>query len=697
MRRFVGLFVCLGIVGFIVLVPIIFEAISSIGDYARITAVSYKATVMDEAFPGYLRTGGRINVVEQVTFDIHASSQSNPFRELWRELPEDPNYDGVAVKYDVVGVREVLPNGTRVPLDKAPKLYWDSDFYSSDYPSMANKWWHSPGPYNAWDRWECVLIYVNIYRATVTYEIEYEMYNASLRYGDCSSLYISMYSGDTIRNLKSFEAQILFPDTLMPDDGNYYAWTYGTNSHSFPFEKSTTLNPGFTTFHIELDKSQLKFKPYNQYIEFALVSHGVDAYKFTYYASINDYYNVPVLAGILTEQKEYEALPETWRNIKVTTFLVCCAIAIGVLLFIFLVDRRLKKKHKFCRSQQHIDLYREIPSDMDTNFAGALAFSKHKLSCNVPGGYAAAMMSLVNKGYIEVDRINATRGWLPENIKIMLKHGPVPTQAQMNFCQQTGKKLNHPTMPNRKPLTQIEDQYYQLIFRHASANRGEIALSLFQIQIEQDYDYTHSFVKNTKGAVKSMGVSQGYFQKAEYKELKVWAQAPIWLLIVFAVLVLCINIMSYMTRLDFAFGAFFILGASLIIGSIMLAIFSKKYVLLTQFGEDEYAKWRGLYKFLKSETLMKERNLLDIHVWECYLIYATAFGISEKVIKALAVRFPDALNSTSPVLRNRYFYSRGFYYSSSRSFRRSSRSASFASRSGGYSAGRGGGGGGGGH
>ena len=114
----------------------------------------------------------------------------------------------------------------------------------------------------------------------------------------------------------------------------------------------------------------------------------------------------------------------------------------------------------------------------------------------------------------------------------------------------------------------------------------------------------------------------------------------------------------------------------------------------------EYVKWRGLYNFLNSDTLMNERSVPDLVLWEQYLVYATAFGISEKVIKALETNVPEFVDR-SPVLSNPYYRSRNFY-TTSRSFRASARSTSTFVRSGGYGGGyggggRGGGGGGGGH
>jgi len=693
MRRFIGLFIIVGIILCIILVPRLIDWTKGINDYVHITAVNYDATIIDEAsadiplpnIPYYQnnQTGGRIRVKEQVTFDIHAASQSNPMRELWRELPED-NVDGAKVRYKVIGVKQISVDGqpSEMVLPNSGRLYWDSDFYSSDYSSsLANKWFHSPGPYNEWDLWECVLIYVDVYRSTIVYEIEYEMYNASLRYGDCSEYYVSMYSGDSIKHLNSFKGQIHFPNDKMPKGGCYNAYTYGTNAHAFPFEKSTTKKAGHTTFHFELNKSKLKFKPYNRYIEFALISHGEDKHIFTQYASQNDYYYEPMLAKINKAQADYEALPVKYRNIKLIVLTVLVAITALVLFIIIRKDKKLREKHKFFSPTMQTDLYREIPSGLDTNFAGALVFSKHKMSDDVKGGYAAAMLSLVRKSYIDVDRINGTKDWQPANIKIIIKHD-VPDY-------------------NKKKLTQTEEQYYHLILRHAKgSSKDEISLASFQQKVSEDYDNTYSFVRKTKGAVRSMGVQQGYFQKADYKGLKKIALGwTIALMIIGVIIMIAGNLISYQTRLDLAFGGFFIFGAAFIVGAILLKIFSKRYVFLTQFGEDEYVKWRGLYNFLNSETLLKEKTVLDVSIWEDYLIYATAFGISEKVIKALNVRFPNA--NISPVLRNPYFRTRVFYFHSTRSFRSATRTASWGSRSGGWGGygggGRGGGGGGGGH
>ncbi|MGL6202535.1 MAG: DUF2207 family protein [Lachnospiraceae bacterium] len=678
-QRYIALLIIIGIIAFIFLPKWFNESNWSPFDYARITAVDYTAEVVDEP-----DSDGKVIITERLTFDIHAASQENLFWELWRDLPEE-YIDGVKVDYKVNSVKQIMEDGAEVTYQESPKLYWDDYDYINTAGGLGpEKWYYSEGPYSEDLRqYECVLFYVDgLYREEVVFEIEYEMYNAALRYNDASELYLTPYSEDTINFLKSFKGQILFPNDKMPGKGNYDANTYGTNSNTFPFTESENINPGYYTFSFELDESQLKFKSYNQYIEFALVSYGEDKHIFTEYASENDYYNDDVLSELREEQEKYESLPQKYRIIKLVILLLSLAFVFFTIVRILNTNKRMKKKYNFYTSSMTIDYFRDIPSNLDPNFASALVFCKHKPTDNIQDGYAAVMLSLVRKGYIELDKIRPERGWDFNNVNIIVKYKPSTEQITVNL----------------EPLTLTEVQYFNLIVRHAFG--AEITMASFQKKVSSDFEHTNAFVKNIKNAIITIGISQGYFQKADYKQprkhLRNWSLA---LGIMGALLITVGNLILSQTRLDLAYGSFFIIGIGFIAGALQLNKISKKYILLTQYGEDEYVKWRGLYNFLNSETLMKERTVIELVLWEQYLIYATAFGISEKVIKALNIRCPEA--DMSPVLRNPYFRSRRFY-SSGRSFRSATRTASFTSRSGSFGGGyggggRGGGGGGGGH
>ena len=170
------------------------------------------------------------------------------------------------------------------------------------------------------------------------------------------------------------------------------------------------------------------------------------------------------------------------------------------------------------------------------------------------------------------------------------------------------------------------------------------------------------------------------------------------------------TLLTYNNNLNMVYGIFIVFGIISILCSLYLKVNSNKYTLLTQNGENEYAKWRGLYNFLNSKTLINEKSVIDVVLWEKYLVYATAFGISEKVIKALEIVCPNIQPTQSIVLGNTYYRSSSFR-TYNHSFARRTTTSSNTSRSSRYSGGgyyggggsfyggggRGGGGGGGGH
>ena len=105
-------------------------------------------------------------------------------------------------------------------------------------------------------------------------------------------------------------------------------------------------------------------------------------------------------------------------------------------------------------------------------------------------------------------------------------------------------------------------------------------------------------------------------------------------------------------------------------------------------------------KFMLNFTLMNEKEINDLVLWEKYLIYATAFGISDKVVKAIKINAVNLNIDNSLILNTHFYIHSSSFHRTSRSFghsiHTSSRGGGFAGH--GYGGGgRGGGGGGGGH
>ena len=653
-------------------------------DYARITDVDYTATVVDE--PG---SRGKVHVKEKLTFDIHAFSKGNLFWELWRDLCED-TVDGVKVSYNVLSVKEILPNGGYRTYREANDIYW----YDYEYRNGPYKWYHSPGPYNPEnDRYECVFFYVNgLYREKVQFEIEYEMYNAAMRYADCSELYLTMYSESSIKHLKSFKGKVLIPDKDMPEFGNYEIHTFGTNKRTFNYIESDFTNPGYHTISFELDEDDLKFKPYNQYIELTLLSFGKDKHKFTDYASYNIYYNDIALDELRDEQKKYDNALAVAREAKTKVLVIAIILSFVIILSSALTLSKVRKSHTFYSPTINVQYFRDIPSNLDPYFAATLVFSKEGKEKELKDVYAALMLSLVRKKYISLERLEPHLDWTPKNTIFKILARPeeqVVDRASAlasNFVSPVtyvnyDSQLSDSTTPRYtsimdriedfeekekniessskyysaygelEELTPSEEAYLNLIYKYNKTT--SMSMEEFQKRVRLDYSSTDSFVKKLKRSVTNIGVLHNYFQKADYdsekkkiiKKAKTARNWGIFFLIV-------VNFISHFTPLDYAFGAFTLIGIAFLLKWRKLLKIAGNSVLLTQYGEDEYAKWKGLYDFLNSQTLMSEKEVIELPLWEKYLVYATAFGISDKVIKALAIRAPEIEMTSSPMFKN---------------------------------------------
>ena len=669
-------------------------------DYCNLTDIEYTAVLHDDP-----NGNANVEITEYLTFDVHAGSKSNTYKELWRELPED-YVDGLKVTYDVESVTQILDNGQEIPYSETSKMYWEDSDYTQ---SSTMRWHHSDGSGRYPDNDESLLIYIPwTYREKMTFKIVYSMNNAALKYNDCSELYLAMYSGNTITKLNSYKAQILIPDKIMPS--TYYAYTFGTANSRLPYTESDYINPGYHTFSIDLDKSDLKFNYHNRYIEFCLLAYGNDKHIFTKYAPNNRYSKENVLDECISENEYYETQNRKFNTYKI---LLLVLSIIGSILIVTNAIRKYKKtkeKYNLYEPEINYDYFREIPSDLDPIFASELVFMKDPFDENKEKQeeYAAILLSLIRKKYVKITKLNNNADW--DNLNTVISIEPIrTTYSTPAFTDSPDYSpepiytaINENTGETVEPLTTSERLYLELLERHSRTYNNAITINQFQKCIDNDYEYTNAFVKDIeKKPILESGVMQGYFQSADYdtpkKELNKIAKSS---LILGLILLIAVNGISYFTPMALSFGAYTIFGIACLWKYFYLTSKASNLLLFTQYGANEQAKWYGLYNFLNSDTLISEREVHELPLWEKYLIYATAFGISEKVIKAIKIHAVELNIDSSPILNHHfYIYSRSFHRTSrafGRSIHTSSRGGGFGGH--GYGGGgRGGGGGGGGH
>ena len=78
--------------------------------------------------------------------------------------------------------------------------------------------------------------------------------------------------------------------------------------------------------------------------------------------------------------------------------------------------------------------------------------------------------------------------------------------------------------------------------------------------------------------------------------------------------------------------------------SFINTLHSKTSISEYKDSEDEVRKLFGLRKFLKEFTLLDERGVGEVKLWKDYMIYATLFGIADRVIKEMKKVNPEYFN-----------------------------------------------------
>ncbi len=676
-------------------------------DYCYLTDVDYTAVLQelnsnpsDYKSPSYSyaqesKKKARVKITEYLTYDVHAFSKNYTFKGLWRELPED-KVGGLDVTYDVESVSQILPDGTEIPYTNTSKMYWKD----SDYTKSATNYWQYSK--KSLDNDESVLMYIPwTYRDKLKFKIVYYMNNAVLKYNDCSELYLSFYSGSQITHLNSLHAQVLIPDNMMPED--YYAYSYGTAKTRVPFEESNTKNDGYNTFSIDLEKSDLKFNFHNRFVEFCLLAFGKDKHSIAPDAPNN--LSQDVLDECIEENEYY-----TNRNImfnKIKLLLLACSMIISGAIVAITIHtyKKTKKAYTFYKPENEYEYFRDIPSDLDPFLASELVFMKDPFSENKENGeeYAALLMSLVRKEYISLSKVDETDSWIPKNTRIIIE--PVyytyttPTNPDEEPKYIALNKFKSKTL---EPLSTSERLYLNLLEKFASHN--SITLEDFQNCINQYYYTTQLFVRDMENEpMVEIGVAEGYLQGKDYNSIRdKFQKASDWLMDIAFIFIILVNLISYFTPLGLSFGAYTITGLTLLWSSLFISSKLSDLTLLTQFGKNEQAKWYGLYNFLNSDTLINEKEVHELPLWEKYLIYGTAFGISDKVLKAIKIHVPELEIDKSKILTHNSYIHSSCFHQTSRScgilLHTSSRSALPPSGGHGYGGGgRGDDGGGGGH
>lgn len=444
----------------------------------------------------------------------------------------------------------------------------------------------------------------------VKFQISYKINNVINSYEDCQEFYWKFLDKSNGMMCKNISGTITLPRNLSNSE-NLLVWGHGNINGRI--DKSGT------------NKVKFKIKNFSagNMLEIRVVTKekmfNVEGKTFT------------MLNGIQKEETRWAS--KTNENIKENRIILIIILSIEVIILLF-IFKDIKTYFNINKSgnkieKRNLEYFRDIPRE-ETSTPGEGAFLYYfDNNFNWTDGkqsdvLAANILNLCLKGYISFEKK------LEDKIYISILKG-------------------------KEDLKEDEKEIYNLI-KDAIGKKESIEVKELQDFAKKNYDKYSAHVRSTVKHIKENLYSENIIDKKQEKLYdKTYSPTPTIFAGIFMAIIIFI-LMSLLPIIDVGYLAAFgisIRNSLLEIILVLVPIIAMLIILeqnrkkargnlykLTQKGEDEQAEWKGLSKYLKHYSLLNERGVFDIIIWEKYLVYATAFGISEKVIEELHASYP---------------------------------------------------------
>ncbi len=311
--------------------------------------------------------------------------------------------------------------------------------------------------------------------------------------------------------------------------------------------------------------------------------------------------------------------------ILVVAVCIACLVVLIILLVKIIKYIRILANTKKIKPEEKYDYYRDLPENDKTPAEVAFLYYFDKKSAfvnNVSKILSATILDLALKKAISFEEEN-------ENLYILVNN---------EFDLST---LKSDELSIYYLLSDVEK--YSKVQKNTE-NRNRILMKDIEKYAKKNDTRFLSKIEGLEKIAQEYNIEAGNYNKETKKDEKEWYMKGFWY---FVASFICLGAMSFIIPL-FAVIPCFVCG-------ILCKLIEKRTRTLTQKGVNEQEKWQALKRYMDDFSMLDEREVPELVIWEKYLIYATAFGIADKVIKQLKIRYSEFTNQDEMI-------DRGFVY-----------------------------------
>ncbi len=527
-----------------------------------------------------LNYDGSMDVVE--TWDVYVSETNTLFKDF--DL-DSSKYSGITN----VSVAEISPDKKEFEQIYEEQYHVDSGcFYGLEVDSDTFEIAWNVGLDNSSDN--------------RTYEIRYTVNDAVKLYNDCTELYWMFLSTENKVPAKKVTGTITLPASVS-DIEKLRVWGHGPLNANI--EKTSKDTVKFDCNNLEA----------NTMLEIRVVTEE------NVYEDCTNNFNKNKLDSILEEEGKWADEANSKRRFsRIFVGIIMLILAIIIIYFvkkmleIVRAGKELELKYK--RTLQDLKYFRDIPNEKDATPARAsylfkLRKNKSNIDDIIPQIFSATILDLALKGYLEFEPIDK------KNFNIIIKNSDL------------------------QKLSDDEKKFFSIILK-ASKNKNTLTTDELLKYTKKNYNSLHYVFESIKRIVESFQKSNNNIDSERINVCEQWKNKSdgyfVKSIIVFFISIFLMYVNSVLILIGFV----------VIIGIIILGILcyknSTRVSILSDKGAEEQLQWLGLNNYMKDFSLLKEKEVPDLVLWEKFLVYATAFGISKEVIKQLKVVYPEMLD-----------------------------------------------------
>lgn len=426
-------------------------------------------------------------------------------------------------------------------------------------------------------------------RATKTYKISYTVLGAITKYNDCAELYWQFLGNSFEISAKKITGTIKLPLNANSKE-DIRVWGH-----------VSTLNGEIYATSADTVEFSLDNYSGGNYVEVRV------AMPTEIFGTVSRTYNKNMLSNIIEEEttwaNEANAKRESQKRTNTIIFIAVIIVGGGISLLLLKQTvkyiRKLKNTKKITPTQEY-EYFREQPNK---NSTPADALFVHNggvevVSTSFGNVFSATLLNLSLKGYFKILVEEDERG---------------KEQTVIYKTENTSQDLEY------------EEERIGRFVKIAMGDKEKITIKELQKFIKNHPTNISKLIEHSGKETKRKNVELGNFDEEKLKEKSKYIGIAI----------------MYFFFAMFTLGIFFPLSILLILNAILALLINGKLSNLTQKGIDEREKWKGLKKYMEDFSLLDEKEIPALEVWEEYLVYATVFGIADKVIKQLRLVYPQ--------------------------------------------------------